>query len=77
MQQMKMSPSSGKERFVHLRGLKSVRQRKGFSLHELAAESGVEQSMISKLENERRGAQGRTLRKLAEALGVEPDELVG
>ena len=67
----------GSEKYIHLNGLKRVRQIKGYSLMELAEKSGVDDSMISKLENLRRGAQPRTLRKLAEALGVEPDELVG
>lgn len=65
------------EKYAHLKGLKRTRQRKGYSLHELAAKSGVEQSMISKLENQRRGVQPRTTRKLADALGVSPEELVG
>lgn len=73
-----MQPETmGSEKYIHMPKLKRVRQLKGYSLHELADKSGIDSSMISKLENQRRGAQPRTLRKLADALGVEPDELVG
>ncbi len=46
------------------------------SLRELGERSGVAFDNINKLENERRSAQPRTLRKLAETLGVEPHDLV-
>jgi transcriptional regulator with XRE-family HTH domain len=46
------------------------------SLRELGERSGVAFDNINKLENEHRRAQPRTLRKLAEALGVEPKELM-
>jgi len=46
------------------------------SLRELGERSGVAFDNINKLENEKRRAQPRTLRKLAEALGVEPRELM-
>ncbi len=46
------------------------------SLRELGERSGVAFDNINKLENEHRRAQPRTLRKLAEALGVEPHELM-
>ena len=42
----------------------------------LKSGSGVAFDNINKLENERRRAQPRTLRKLADALGVEPRELM-
>jgi transcriptional regulator with XRE-family HTH domain len=45
------------------------------SLRELGERSGVAFDNINKLENEHRRAQPRTLRKLADALGVEPHEL--
>ncbi len=62
---------------IMLPGLKRARERKGYSLGDLSERSGVDASMISKLENQRRGAQGRTVRKLANALGVETEDLVG
>jgi transcriptional regulator with XRE-family HTH domain len=43
---------------------------------DLARESGVHRNIISKLENDKGGAYPETIRKLAEALGVKPRELV-
>jgi transcriptional regulator with XRE-family HTH domain len=64
-------------RFVKINGakLRELRQRKMLSLRELGERSGVAFDNINKLENERRAAQPRTVRRLAEALGVEPGEL--
>jgi len=66
------------ERFIEVDGakLRELRRRKMLSLRELGARSGVAFDNINELENEKRRAQPRTLRKLAEALGVEPHELV-
>ena len=43
---------------------------------DLAEESGVHRNTISKLENDRGGAYPETIRKLAEALDVDPTELL-
>jgi transcriptional regulator with XRE-family HTH domain len=66
------------ERFVEVDGrkLRELRRRKVLSLRELGEQSGVAFDNINKLENEKRRAQPRTLRKLADALGVEPHELM-
>ena len=66
------------ERFVKVDGdrLKTLRRRKMLSLRELGEKSGVAFDNINKLENERRQAQPRTVRKLAEALGVDPAVLM-
>jgi transcriptional regulator with XRE-family HTH domain len=66
------------ERFVEVDGtkLRELRRHKMLSLRELEQRSGVAFDNINKLENERRRAQPRTLRKLADALGVEPLELM-
>ncbi len=66
------------ERFVRVDGakLRELRRRRMLSLRELGERSGVAFDNINKLENERRSAQPRTLRKLAETLGVEPHDLV-
>lgn len=66
------------ERFVRIDGakLKELRRRRMLSLRELGERSGVAFDNINKLENERRSAQPRTVRKLAEALGMEPHELM-
>jgi HTH-type transcriptional regulator, competence development regulator len=65
------------ERYVKVDGakLRELRRRRMLSLRELGERSGVAFDNINKLENERRSAQPRTLRKLAEALEVEPHEL--
>jgi transcriptional regulator with XRE-family HTH domain len=66
------------ERFIRVDGarLRALRRRKMLSLRELEERSGVAFDNINKLENERRSAQPRTVRKLARALGVEPEELM-
>ena len=56
--------------------LKALRHRRVLTLRELEQRSGVAYNTIWHLENGKRGAQPRTLRKLARALGVEPEELV-
>ena len=66
------------ERFIEVDGakLKELRRSKMLSLRELGERSGMAFDNVNKLENEKRRAQPRTLRKLAEALGVEPHELM-
>ena len=56
--------------------LKELRGRRVLTLHELEEVSGVSYNTIWRLENGKTGAQPRTIRKLARALGVEPGELV-
>lgn len=63
-------------RGIPLANLRIERQRAGLTLRELEAKSGVKNTTISELENGRRGAQGRTLRKLAGALGISTRDLV-
>ena len=67
----------GRGRGMELPGLKKARTRKGLTVQELKDRTGIAASTIVGLENLNRGAQGRTLRKLAEALEVETEELVG
>ncbi len=56
--------------------LKALRHQRVLTLRELEQRSGVAYNTIWHLENGKRGAQPRTLRKLARALDVEPVELV-
>ena len=56
--------------------LKELRREQVLSLRELEARSGVSYNTIWRLEDGRQGAHPRTIRKLAEALGVEPVELL-
>jgi transcriptional regulator with XRE-family HTH domain len=61
---------------VNAMKLRELRQRRVLTLQELEKHSGVAYNTIWRLEKGRTGAQPRTIRKLAAALGVEPEELV-
>jgi transcriptional regulator with XRE-family HTH domain len=61
---------------VNVDRLKTLRQLRAMSQEELAEESGVGRATISRIERGETGAHGRTLRRLAAALGVDVDELV-
>ena len=56
--------------------LRRLRERRLWLIGRLAEQSGVHRNVVSKLENGRGGAHPDTIRKLAAALGVEPEELV-
>ena len=56
--------------------LKELRRERVLSLRELEEISGVSYNTIWRIEDGRQGAHPRTVRKLADALGVEPSELV-
>ena len=56
--------------------LRGLREDRMFSQAELAKMAGTTQATISGFERRKRQAQPRTVRRLAEALGVEPRELV-
>ncbi len=61
---------------VNVERLKKLRRERVLSLRELEEKSGVSYNTIWRLEDGRQGAHPRTIRKLAEALGVEPKEIV-
>jgi transcriptional regulator with XRE-family HTH domain len=61
---------------VNVQRLRELRERQALSLRELSALSGVNYNSIWRIEAGRTGAQPRTVRKLAAALGVEPAELL-
>ena len=56
--------------------LKELRRERVLSLRELEERSGVSYNTIWRIEDGRQGAHPRTIRKLAEALGVQPAELI-
>ena len=56
--------------------IQRLRSRRLWLIGDLAEKSGVHRNTISKLENGRGGAYPETIRKLAEALDVEPTELL-
>jgi transcriptional regulator with XRE-family HTH domain len=61
---------------VNVERLKELRRERVLSLRELEQRSGVSYNTIWRIEDGRQGAHPRTVRKLAEALGVEPSELL-
>ena len=61
---------------VNVKRLKELRRERVLSLRELEERSGVSYNTIWRLEDDRQGAHPRTVRKLAEALGVAPKELI-
>jgi transcriptional regulator with XRE-family HTH domain len=63
-------------RVLRTRRLRELRERVSLSQMELSERSGVSRATIADLELGKRGAQPKTRRKLAAALGVEPWELV-
>ncbi len=56
--------------------LREVRERKWITQDELAERTGLSVPTISRLENGHNAPRIRTVRTLAEALGVDPDELI-
>ena len=56
--------------------MRQLRQERALSLRELGEITGIAFDTINKLESGKRDAQPRTVRKLADALGVEPKELM-
>ncbi len=56
--------------------LKELRRERVLSLRELEERSGVSYNTIWRIEDGRQGAHPRTIRKLADALGVQPSELI-
>jgi transcriptional regulator with XRE-family HTH domain len=61
---------------VNVERLKELRRERVLSLRELEERSGVSYNTIWRIEDCRQGAHPRTIRKLAEALGVQPSELI-
>jgi len=55
--------------------LKGARLRKAWSRSDLSKASGVHHDTIARLERGNGGAQARTIRRLADALDVTPDQI--
>lgn len=55
--------------------IKELRTAKGITQTKLAEDANVTQPFINDLEHGRRGAKPDTFRRIAEALGVTPEEL--
>ena len=65
-------------RFIPVDGVKlrKLRRERALSQQDVERVTGVSQATLSDLEGGKRDARASTLRKLAEALGVEPKELM-
>lgn len=61
---------------VNTATLRRLRREQALSQQELADLAGTTQETISRLERGHNAARGHTIRKLAEALGVKPKELI-
>ncbi len=61
---------------VDVEKLRELRRRRVLTLEELAQKADVGRNTIWRLEHGVMGAQPRTIRKLARALNVEPEDLV-
>lgn len=60
---------------VQLRGLQAIRERAFMTQLELADKSGVAKTTVNRLERGHHAARFSTIKKLAQALGVPPEEL--
>ncbi len=58
-----------------MKGLKTLRRSRGMTQEDLARAAGFDQYSVSQWERGRRSPRPTTVRKLAEALGVEPQDL--
>jgi len=65
-----------RNRSIHLPYLRTLRQRRGLSQKELGDLARVSSGTIYRVENALRGAYPGTVRKLATALEVAPEELL-
>jgi transcriptional regulator with XRE-family HTH domain len=65
-------------RFMEVDGsrLRRLRRERALSQRDLTRITGIAFDTISRLETGKQRAQPRTIRKLADALGVEPRELM-
>jgi transcriptional regulator with XRE-family HTH domain len=65
-------------RFTEVDGvrLRRLRRERALSQRDLSSTTGIAFDTISRLETGKQRAQPRTIRKLADALGVEPRELM-
>jgi transcriptional regulator with XRE-family HTH domain len=65
-----------RSRSTPLPGLAAHRRRRGLTQRQLGALAGVAHTTVQQLESLRRGAYPQTLRRLATALGIAPEELL-
>jgi len=61
---------------VDVEKFRQLRRQRVLTMEELAKKAGVGRNTVWRLEHDVMGAQPRTIRELARALGVEPEDLV-
>jgi transcriptional regulator with XRE-family HTH domain len=61
---------------VDVEKFRQLRRQRVLTMEELAKKAGVGRNTVWRLEHGVMGAQPRTIRKLARALSVEPEDLV-
>ncbi len=66
-----------RSRSTPLHNLATHRRRRGLTQRQLGRLAGVAHTTVQRLESLESGAYPQTLRKLAVALGVDPEALVG
>jgi len=66
-----------RSRSTPLPGLAAHRPRRGLTQRQLGELAGVAHTTVQQIESLRRGAYPQTMQKLATALGVAPEELLG
>jgi transcriptional regulator with XRE-family HTH domain len=71
-----VSQEQYRNRSIHLPYLRELRQRRGLSQKELGELARVSPGTVYRVENGLRGAYPGTVRKLATALEVAPEELL-
>ena len=62
---------------MNVEKLKEFRRRKALTQRDLANQAGISYVTINQIEQGKHVARASTIRKLAEALGVKPEELTG
>jgi transcriptional regulator with XRE-family HTH domain len=65
-----------RSRSTPLPALAAHRRRRGLTQQQLSELAGVAHTTVQKLESLQRGAYPKTLRKVATALGVAPEDLL-
>ena len=65
-----------RSRSIPLPALAAHRRQRGLTQRQLGEVAGVAHTTVQQLESLRRGAYPQTMRKLATALGVSPEELL-
>ena len=66
------------QRYAEINGrrLRQLRLERALTQHDLCQMTGMSEDALSRLENELRRARPSTIRRLADALEVEPRELI-